>query len=257
MVATSFVTLWLWLVILPARVAKLCPEECWCEPGGYHVDCSSSSLNNIPFIFPTNVQELVLYDNNIMSIEKDSFITRGLTELRTFVIDYCQLETIQLGAFNELTELIHMSVVSNDIREIIPRTFETMSSLDYLDLRENRIEHLEIYVFAGLFKLKHKDFEGNQLKYVHPDTFVGLHNLIYLHLPNNPDLQISNDRHFITSHSLSQLLCSVSSVSVETFTNVSALEWLDLRSNNLRSVDVNVLKVLPKLSEMYLEDNPL
>jgi hypothetical protein len=46
-------------------------------------------------------------------------------------------------------------------------------------------------------------------------------------------------------------------VSVETFANVSALELLDLRYNNLRSIDLNILKALPKLSEMYLNGNPL
>ena len=100
MLATPVVIFRLWLVILPASVGKLFPKECWCDPGRYHVDCSSSSLKNISFILPTNVRELVLYDNNTTSLEKDSFISRGLTELRTFVTGYCQLETIQLGAFN-------------------------------------------------------------------------------------------------------------------------------------------------------------
>ena len=42
--------------------------------------------------------------------------------------------------------------------------------------------------------------------------------------------------------------CNISSVSVETFANVSALEWLDLGYNNLRIADIDILKVLPKLS---------
>jgi len=46
-------------------------------------------------------------------------------------------------------------------------------------------------------------------------------------------------------------------VSVETFANVSALETLDLSYNNLRGIDVSILKSLPKLSSMYLNDNPL
>jgi hypothetical protein len=46
-------------------------------------------------------------------------------------------------------------------------------------------------------------------------------------------------------------------VSVETFANVSALEWLDLRNNNLRTVDVNILRALPNLSTISLHDNPL
>jgi hypothetical protein len=46
-------------------------------------------------------------------------------------------------------------------------------------------------------------------------------------------------------------------VSVETFANVTALELLDLSHNSLKSVDINILKVLPKLSALYLQENPL
>jgi hypothetical protein len=46
-------------------------------------------------------------------------------------------------------------------------------------------------------------------------------------------------------------------VSVETFANVSTLELLALSYNNLRSVDINILKALPKLSALYLHGNPV
>jgi hypothetical protein len=51
--------------------------------------------------------------------------------------------------------------------------------------------------------------------------------------------------------------CNVSSVSVETFANVSGLELIDLTHNNLRNLHINILKVLPGLSEFYLQFNPL
>jgi Leucine-rich repeat (LRR) protein len=46
-------------------------------------------------------------------------------------------------------------------------------------------------------------------------------------------------------------------VSVETFANVSALVRLVLSYNYLRSVDINILKLLPGLSEMYLNFNEI
>jgi hypothetical protein len=81
LLAAPAVILWLWLVILTARMAKLCPLEFWCDSGGYHVDCSKSSLNNIPSIHPINVQQLVLDRNDITCLEKDSFTSTGLSEL--------------------------------------------------------------------------------------------------------------------------------------------------------------------------------
>jgi hypothetical protein len=47
------------------------------------------------------------------------------------------------------------------------------------------------------------------------------------------------------------------SMSVETFAYVTGLEMLDLSQNNLRNVDINLLKAMPKLSTLYLYGNPL
>jgi hypothetical protein len=104
------------------------------------------------------------------------------------------------------------------------------------------------------------ELNENELQYLHPDTFLGLPSIIIILLQLNPGLQIPTDRHFINSHSLSYLDisgCNISTLSVETFAKVSALEWLNLSNNKLRTIDINILKALPKLSEMYLYDNPL
>ena len=79
-------------------------------------------------------------------------------------------------------------------------------------------------------------------------------------MSNNPGLHIVTDRPFINSYSLKVLRISgynVTSVSVDTFANVSALEWLDLSYNSLRSVDINIVKVLPKLCKLYLNRNEI
>jgi hypothetical protein len=46
-------------------------------------------------------------------------------------------------------------------------------------------------------------------------------------------------------------------VSVETFANVSALKGIRLTNNILNTVDINILKALPKLSSLQLFGNPL
>jgi Leucine-rich repeat (LRR) protein len=249
---------WLWLVIWPAGVTNLCPDGCWCDHEENYVNCSS--LNSIPIMFPTGVQGLMLEDSRITSLEKDAFDSRGLNDLLLLTINYCQVETIELGAFNGLAELIFLSLTGNEIREIIPRTFQNMRSLKYLYLWDNIIEHLEVDVFLGLDNLAYIELGANNLLNLHPDLFVGLSKLQGLYLSTNPDLQIPSDRHFINSHSLTQLDisgCNVRSVSVETFEGVTALELLDLGYNNLTSVELNILKLLPKLSELYIDNNPL
>jgi hypothetical protein len=49
----------------------------------------------------------------------------------------------------------------------------------------------------------------------------------------------------------------LSSLSVETFADVSALDMLDLRYIKIQTIDINILKALTKLSTLYLYDNLL
>jgi Leucine-rich repeat (LRR) protein len=244
----------------PARVVLPCPEECRCESGTYRVSCPMSSLNDIASNFLKTIREFHLDGKSIPSLKKDNYISKGLTELEVLSLNSCGMETIELGAFNGLTKLIYLSLRSNMLSEIIPGTFEDLCSLEYLDLHNNIIGRLEVDVFSGLINLKYLFLTNNKLASVHPDVFIGLPKLRMLFLMNNPGLQIPNGSHFINSHSLKLLCisgCNVSSVSVETFANVTALELLDLGYNNLRNVNINILKVLPKLSELYLYENPL
>jgi Leucine-rich repeat (LRR) protein len=115
-------------------------------------------------------------------------------------------------------------------------------------------------VLSGLVNLYYIILNANKLQYLHSDVFLGLPNLQYLSLDNNPGLQIPTDRNFINSNSLSYLVisyCNISSVTVKTFANASALERIDLSDNNLRTVDINILRALPKLSAIFLLGNPL
>jgi len=260
LLAAPIVVFWLWLMIQPKREAVECPEECWCVKGGYFVNCSDADLKNIPSILPRNVRGIMLDNNNVTFLENDSFVSSGLVELLLINADFCQIRKIELGALSGLTTLTHLSLESNEISEIIPGTFEKQSSLEFLNLGNNIIQHLGIDVFSGLVTLQYMGLQGNKLQHLKPDMFIGLPKLQTLLLSENLGLQIPTDSHFITSHSLKHLGisgCNVSSVSVQTFANVSALEWLDLSYNNLRILDINILKVLPELSELNMKSNDI
>jgi len=258
LLATPVVLFWLWLVILSARVAIECPKECRCDTGGYAIFCSGASINPIPLIHLTDVRALWLSENNITLLKKDSFVS--LTELKLMDIHSCGLRTIELGAFNGLTKLTELYFEGNELSEIKPGTFENMESLHYLGFFLNRLTHLDSGVFSGLTNLKSIDMRETLLQYLHPDTFLGLPNLQYVNIYDSPSLQTPTDRSFINSHSLSQLFITnsnISSLSVETFSNVSSLEKLDISYNNLRTLDKKILRALPELSELYLHGNPL
>jgi hypothetical protein len=260
LLAAPTVIFWLWLVIQPERLAIECSEECRCELDGLYVNCSSAGLDSIPSNVTTNVRLLQFDKNNLTYFKNHSFCCIGLVELEILYADFCKLITIELGAFNGLKKLTHLSMRGNEISEIIPGTFERISRLEYLDLSYKRIEHLESDVLSGLVKLKSINLGVNKLQILHPDTFVGIPKLQTVILFRNSGLQIPTDHNFINLNSLKQLsmsVCIVHSLSGETFANVSALELLDLSYNNLRSVDINILKALPNLSQICLYANPL
>jgi hypothetical protein len=247
-------------VVLPARVAILCPEGCWCDAGGNYVNCSNSSLNSITVIFYTDVRTLKLDYINMTSLKKDSFLSRGLTQLKRLSTKSCGIVRVEPGAFNGLITLVQLSLMSNMIREIEPRTFENMITLEELYLVNNKIENLKPDAFWGLSSLDGIWLDANKIGYLQPELFINLPNLSILSLRGNQMLQIPTERHFIISNSLTYLgipKCNVSSVSVETFANLSALKMLDLSTNDLKSIDINIPTVLPNLSALYLYDNPL
>jgi len=177
LLATPAGMFWLWLIILTARLAILCPEGCWCNPVGCYVDCYISSLNSISLILPTDIRWLVLDGNCITSLEKDVFVSRGLTELEVLRANKYEIKAIEFGSFNGLTKMLDISVSGNEIREVTPRIFENMRRLEYLDLAYNKIVYLEADVFSGLVNLKRIHLDGIKLQYCHTDTFVGLPNL--------------------------------------------------------------------------------
>jgi len=284
LLATPVFIFRLWLLIVLARVAEPCPEECECRTGGIEITCSGPSITAIPLIRFLYVRKLDISYSNITLLEKDSFFSRGLTQLKELNIKECGLRTIEMGAFNGLKKLTDLSITGNELSEIIPGTFQNLNSLEavelnkkklqhwdsgvfiglvnltYIDLSVNKLQYLHPDTFSRLVNLKGIDLFGNKLQYVHPDTFLGLPKLQLLYLYSNPTLQIPTDRPFIKSHSLSHLSitnCNVSSLSVVTFSNVSALDVLDLSDNNLRTVDVNILRALPKLTTLSLYRNPL
>jgi Leucine-rich repeat (LRR) protein len=125
---------WVWLLIVPARVAFLCPEGCWCDPGGNTIDCFNSSLNNIPIIFLKDVRILYLDYINLSSLRKDSFLSSRMTQLETLRVDNCGLVRIEPGAFNGLIMLQELSIYNNKIREIEKHTFENLTNLELLYL---------------------------------------------------------------------------------------------------------------------------
>jgi hypothetical protein len=184
----------------------------------------------------------------------------GLTQLEALTLHNSEIVTVEPGAFNGLTKLQTLTLSNNMICEIKSHTFRNMSELYSLYLDNNAIETLESHSFSGLIKLHNLWLDNNKLQSLPTDVFLNLPTLEILDLSGNLRLKIPNDTPFIMSLSLKFLIienCNISSLSAETFSNVTALKVLDLISNGLKKFDVNIFNILPHLSTIHLEGNPL
>ena len=94
LLATPALIFWLWLVILPARVAVLCPEECQCDTGGYYVKCYRPSLTAVPSIRLTDVRVLYITDNNITLSDRGTFFQEYWLSWRNWV--QCCVDSVQV-----------------------------------------------------------------------------------------------------------------------------------------------------------------
>jgi hypothetical protein len=77
-------------------------------------------------------------------LEKDRFISSGLTELEGISVNKYERERVNLREFNGLRKLALLSVCGNKLREITPGTFETINSLECMVLVDNITERLEV-----------------------------------------------------------------------------------------------------------------
>ena len=267
LLATPAVLFWLWLVIVPARVAILCPEECKCDKEGYLVYCVGASLNALPLIRLTNVRLLLLQQNNITLLQKDSFVS--LTELELLDVNMCRLRTIEVGAFNGLTKLKRLTMSSNNIRELLTGTFENMSSLDTLNLRGNNIKILDRDVFSGLgafnglIKLKRLFITGNEISKIIPGTFENMSSLDVLYLDRNKIEHLDSDvfsglgafNGLTKLTELSMRSNNIRELLTDTFESMSSLEKLDLSRNKIKNLDSDVFSWLVNLRDLNLGYN--
>ena len=85
---------------------------------------------------------------------------------------------IESGSFNGLSSLEILNLSNNKIEIIKPGTFNGLSSLEILNLSDNKIEKIEFGLFKDLKKLTSLDLRNNQFssysKFFITSTFYGL-----------------------------------------------------------------------------------
>lgn len=162
-----------------------------------NLEASSCSLSFMPdFGFETKLENLILDHNEIEFIKEGYFyyLNRlSYLDLSYNKIRYLDLE-IGIAIFSRLGNLINLNMSNNQIDSNLSRVmhFETLTEVKHLNLSSNRIRDLSSNVFNNLEKLIDLDLSNNSLNFINSSSLHFLTNLksFYLNKQNGIEFKL-------------------------------------------------------------------
>ncbi|XP_055389800.1 uncharacterized protein LOC129618812 [Condylostylus longicornis] len=180
------------LIILPPTTladdwSASCPSNCTCKwtNGKKSAICSSLELTSIPTTLSTEIQVLVLNDNQIAYLNREEFINLGLLNLQRIYLKKSNIQYIHKEAFKNLKILVEIDLSDNKIEMLDKDTFMGNDRLRILYLNGNPIKKLVAYQFPILPHLRTLDLHDCLINYIDPLAFANLKLLEFLYLKNN------------------------------------------------------------------------
>ena len=185
------------LIHCESQTCDFKPYSFWPRPGVFFYTCVISNANvlnetagmvtDISSYRNSNGEVQIVdyvFENNITYIPNSIFKT--FPKLRSFQIsDYSGLEVLKREYFKYADELMKVSIIYNDIKQLDENVFVEAPNLRNLVLSNNKIFKIHKNAFRGLLKLKEIHLEGNNLKILHPKTFSYFSSLRALDLVSN------------------------------------------------------------------------
>lgn len=117
--------------------------------------------------------------------QKLNRVPRVPTNTTVLDLRFNNIAEIRPGSFHSLSNLHTLLLNDNRIKHLLPRTFEGASNLRILYLYKNRLERISPGAFSGLPKLEQLYLHFNHLKEIRKGTFNDLPSLERLFLHSN------------------------------------------------------------------------
>ncbi|XP_078601657.1 relaxin receptor 1-like [Branchiostoma floridae x Branchiostoma japonicum] len=231
------------------------PALCTCEKKT-RVTCNNTGLYNIPAYISINVTRLKIDNENIKTLQNDSFV--HYINLESLNLPRNQIQLIEPTAFRGLRNLAKLNLQENRIRCFHVDTFAELHKLARLFLSHNEIQTLMPGTFRNLHELQWLYLEDNKLTTIHPGTFSGLGNVHWLGLMGNR-LQtldgggICHDAPSIRWLELREN--SLSSLTSGTFDGCDSITVLSLGNNKISTIEPHAFDCLSQLSDLDLSAN--
>ncbi|KAI8509671.1 Calcium-independent phospholipase A2-gamma [Branchiostoma belcheri] len=209
------------LVIL--KVLGTIEAACSCTASA--CDCSSLGLTSVPQDLPTNITNLNLAGNQI--------ITLRLGNLQTLELHYNDITDIPAGTFNSTPQLrdLYLDINRFNFTTLRSDMFTCLGNLEYLHLTSNGITDIQARTFSPTPQLRWLLMQNNKLTTLRSDMFTGLGNLQQLLLQGN----------------------DISGIQAGSFSSTSQLRGLGLSNNKLTTLKPGMFTGLGNLQESPLQ----
>ncbi|XP_076010962.1 nyctalopin [Genypterus blacodes] len=228
------------LCVLPQAALTLwacvraCPASCTCtQEKSCSVLCDRSGLAELPKEFPCEASAITVEKNALKFLSERAFGT--LPSLRSLSLDHNNISFITPGAFKGLSNLVELSMASNDyISYLHTRTFTGLKKLVRLDVSECNLFNMPDRIFLEQTALKELLSYGNNFRRI-PGAFRGMENLTHIYLERN----------------------KIEAVAYNSLLGLDSLKYLNLQDNRIKVIHDQSFQDLVKLENFYLNDNVL
>ncbi|XP_013932019.1 PREDICTED: phospholipase A2 inhibitor-like [Thamnophis sirtalis] len=219
--------------------------------------CNASSLHEFPKGFPSETKTISVQSTQISGLDAEAL--QGLPELQELYLTNNQLKTLPGGLFRNLPHLHYLNLSRNLLEDLPPALFANAGNLTYLALGGNQLAELRRSWFDTLGDLKTLHLEHNQLKEIPDSCFQKLTLLTFLDLSSNL-LRCLSPEMFRGLTFLTALLLEnnpIKSIAPNTFHGTPKLKMISLRNSSLTHVPPGLFRFLRYLQWLDLSSNEI
>lgn len=164
-----------------------CSTSCHCKwiNGKKSAQCSALTLTQIPANLSTEIQVLMLNDNNLQTLNREEFTTLGLINLQKIYLKKSNIKYLHRETFKNLKILVELDLSENLIEQLDKQTFSGNDRLRILYLYSNPIKILIADQFPVLPYLRTIDLHGCDVASIDETSFSNVDLLEYLNLKQN------------------------------------------------------------------------
>lgn len=219
------------------------------NPGAKRIIINNAQMSQFSGLdYLDKLETLDLAHNKLTSLDFSGIDKNGnLISLNTSHNNIVDLrDAVFTNAFSELTSTIQMNQgVSDILSDLKPLRRLPKINVNEFVLSNNYLTTLKNFTFIRWHRLKYLDLSFNTIYFLEPSSLFGLNKLEHINLRNNQLKQIPT----LALHSTTLSLTNTKLPS----TIGSSIEYLDLRKNNLNSIQAESFSLLEKAQYIYLD----